>query len=151
MKLLCDHMLGTLGRWLRFLGFDTAYIGPVSDRELRGIARSEDRVILTRDKELSQNKDVEAVYVESDDLDEQLVHVIRTLELKVEKPMTRCSVCNALLDEIDRDQARGEVPEDVLAEQSVFWRCSKCRKHYWQGSHWQGILERIERLKNQVS
>ena len=34
MKLLCDHMLGSLARWLRFMGYDTAYPPPGPDREL---------------------------------------------------------------------------------------------------------------------
>lgn len=151
MKLLCDHMFGTLAKWLRFLGFDTEFIGPVSDKELKEIALSEDRVILTRDKELSNNKDVEALYVESRDIDDQLVQVLRALNLEVEEPMSRCSTCNGLIEEIRREEVKGNVPEDILADKDVFWRCKECGKHYWQGSHWSGILERIEKIKSQVS
>ncbi|MFQ6129054.1 MAG: Mut7-C RNAse domain-containing protein [Thermoplasmata archaeon] len=151
MKLLCDHMLGTLAKWLRFLGVDTKFVGPVSDKELKKIATSEGRVILTRDRELSQSKDVDAVYVDRGDIDHQLLQVFSVLELKVEEPMSRCSVCNGLVEEIRREQAEGNVPEDVLSNQSVFWRCKKCGKYYWQGSHWRGILKRIERIKNHIS
>jgi uncharacterized protein with PIN domain len=144
-------MLGTLAKWLRLMGFDTAYVGSMSDQELKRIALSEKRVILTRDKELSGNKDVEAVYVGSDDLDTQLVSVIQALDLEIQEPMSRCSDCNCPIQEIGREEAAGNVPEDVLADQSLFFRCEGCGKHYWQGSHWQGILERIERIRNQVS
>jgi len=34
VKLLCDHMLGSLARWLRFMGYDTAYPEPGPDRAL---------------------------------------------------------------------------------------------------------------------
>lgn len=151
MKLLCDHMLGTLAKWLRFMGFDTGFVGPVSDRELKEIALSEGRVILTRDKELSGNKDVEALYVESGDIDDQLVHVLRGLNLEVEEPMSRCSACNGLIEKIGRGEAEGNVPDDILTDRDVFWRCTECEKHYWRGSHWGGILERIEKIKSQVS
>ncbi|MFQ5909109.1 MAG: Mut7-C RNAse domain-containing protein [Thermoplasmata archaeon] len=151
MKLLCDHMLGTLAKWLRFLGLDTAFVGPMSDKELKEIAISQGRVILTRDKELSQSRDVDAIYLDGDDLDHQVVQVFRALNLKVEEPMSRCSVCNGLIEEIGQEEAGNNVPEDVLSNQSVFWRCKDCGKHYWKGSHWEGILERIEKIRDYVS
>lgn len=144
-------MLGTLARWLRFLGFDTEFVGPVSDKELKKIAASEDRVVLTRDKELSQSKNANAVYVISDNIDDQLLQVFRSLKLKVEQPMSRCSVCNSPIEEIGLEEAEGNVPADILSNQSMFWHCKKCDKYYWQGSHWKGILERIERIKNHTS
>jgi uncharacterized protein with PIN domain len=144
-------MLGTLAKWLRLMGFDTAYAGSISDGELKRFALSEKRVILTRDRELSGNKDVEAVFVESDDLDTQLIGTIRSLSLMIEEPMSRCSSCNGLFEEIDHDEAEGAIPEDILDGQGPIFRCRDCGKHYWQGSHWEGILERIERIRNQVS
>lgn len=151
MKLLCDHMLGTLARWLRFLGFDTAFIGPVSDRELKKIAASEERVILTRDKELSRSKSTNALYVASDNIDDQLLQVFRDLKLKIEQPMSRCSICNSPIEEIGQKEAEGHVPDDILSSQGTFWHCKECDKYYWQGSHWKGILERIERIRNHTS
>ncbi len=45
---LCDAMLGSLARWLRFFGFDTTYLDPgVPDRVLADLARSEERWLLT--------------------------------------------------------------------------------------------------------
>ena len=40
MKLLCDQMLGSLARWLRFMGYDTAYPEPGPDRTLIERARA---------------------------------------------------------------------------------------------------------------
>ena len=76
MRFLCDHMLGTLAKWLRFLGYDTAYPGPLGDNEMGTLATGEGRVLLTRDKELS-SRIPSAVYVGSDDPDEQLLQVAR--------------------------------------------------------------------------
>ena len=69
MKLLCDHMLGSLARWLRFMGYDTAYpeVGP--DRTLIERVRSEDRILLTRDKELA-SRVTGAVRIRSDTREE---------------------------------------------------------------------------------
>ena len=33
MKFFCDHMLGTLAKWLRIYGFDTTYAGSEIDDE----------------------------------------------------------------------------------------------------------------------
>ena len=38
MKFLCDHMLGTLAKWLRFLGNDVVYPSPIDDNELIAMA-----------------------------------------------------------------------------------------------------------------
>ena len=53
MKFLCDQMLGTLATWLRLFGFDTFYANAeMDDDELLKIAEKENRVLITRDKEL---------------------------------------------------------------------------------------------------
>ncbi|UCD92839.1 MAG: Mut7-C RNAse domain-containing protein [Methanobacteriota archaeon] len=146
MRFICDHMLGALARWMRLLGFDVLYPGPISDREIIGIAVEEDRVILTRDKELSSTDKAQALYVESDDLEEQLLATMSELELKVTDPMSRCSLCNAQIEKVDKTSVEGEVPEGVFDRQEEFWYCPTCNKYYWQGSHWDRITKTIEKL-----
>ena len=146
MKFICDHMLGTLARWLRLLGFDVLYPGPISDKEIRAIAAKEDRTILTRDKELSQTDKVPALYVESDDLQEQLLFTVSELKLKVKDPMSRCSLCNSPIEEVKKSEVKGKVPDGVFGRQKKFWFCPECNKYYWQGSHWDRIAETIEKL-----
>jgi len=31
-----------------------------------------------------------------------------------------------------------------LEEGATFWRCERCGKLYWQGSHWRGIRKRLD-------
>ena len=62
-RFVADSMLGSLARWLRMLGYDTAYRKDVADDELSRLASSEKRRILTRDKDLA--KEPEAILVES--------------------------------------------------------------------------------------
>ena len=53
MKLLCDHMLGSLAKWLRIFGFDTLYPdATTNDDEVLHIAKAEKRLLISRDKEL---------------------------------------------------------------------------------------------------
>src|SRR3970040_1924936 len=110
MRFLCDHMLGTLAKWLRFLGYDTLYPGPLDDGELKALAERETRVLLTRDKQLS-GRVSDSLYVDSDDLDAQFAQVVRAFSLNSESAMSRCSVCNELIEWVPKERAKGRVPE----------------------------------------
>ncbi|MEE9223495.1 MAG: Mut7-C RNAse domain-containing protein [Thermoplasmata archaeon] len=143
---MCDHMLGTLSKWLRLLGFDVIYPGPVPDSEIKDIAAQEHRMVLTRDKELASTTKVQALCVKSDVLEEQLRFVLSELDLIVNDPMSRCSLCNSVVDRVDKSSVEGKVPEGVFDRQEDFWFCSECDKYYWQGSHWDKIAKTIEEL-----
>lgn len=145
MKLLCDHMLGSLARWLRFMGYDTAYPKAMEDRDLIAKAREEERVLLTRDKGLAARFSG-AIYVKSDVLAEQIRELAALLPLRVLDPLSRCSLCNTPIEPAPRDVVRDLVPEGVLSRQKEFWRCPSCGKIYWQGSHWDKMIERLNDL-----
>jgi len=146
MKLLCDHMLGSLARWLRFMGYDTAYPEPGPDRLLIERTQSEDRVLLTRDKELA-TRVLGAVQVRSDNLDEQIREVAAILQLRLVDPLSRCSLCNEILEVVPPGDVEGLVPEGVTSRHQEFWRCPSCRRVYWQGSHWDKMVERLNDLR----
>ena len=145
MNFLCDHMLGTLARWLRFMGYDTAYPGPLDDTELLGLARREDRILLTRDKELA-SRSPRAFRVRSDTLDEQVRELASALPLKLIDPLSRCSVCNTPLVAAKAEEVGNLVPEGVRTRHVTFWQCPGCHKIYWQGSHWDRMIERLDRF-----
>jgi uncharacterized protein with PIN domain len=140
-------MLGPLAKWLRLLGFDVIYPGSVPDSEIKEIAAKEDRIVLTRDKELSSTKKVKAVYIESVELEEQLSFAISELKVEIKEPMSRCSVCNSQIEKVDKSSVEGKVPEGVFDRQEEFWFCGKCNKYYWKGSHWDKITDTIQRLE----
>jgi len=148
-KLLCDHMLGSLAKWLRLLGYDTLYPGPLEDREMAAKAYDEGRVLLTRDKDLAARVQG-SVFVASDDLDEQLKSVVEALHLDLSNTLSRCSVCNAPIIEVDRAEVEHEVPPKVLEIQDKFWKCPSCSRIYWRGSHWKDMLGRIEKLESEL-
>lgn len=142
MKLLCDHMLGSLARWLRFMGYDTAYPTAMNDTELIALARAEDRVLLTRDKELASRLPG-AVRIRSDDLGEQVRELAGVLALRLVNPLSRCSVCNAVLEPASPEAVTERVPKGVRSRHQEFWRCPDCGRVYWQGSHWDKMVERL--------
>lgn len=146
MKLLCDHMLGTLAKWLRFMGYDTAYPGPLSDTAILQLSSDEGRVLLTRDKELA-SRGPGSVRVRSDDLEEQIQEVASALGLRAIDPLSRCSLDNTVLEAVAAEDVEASVPAGVRGRQQTFWRCPSCRRVYWQGSHWTKMIERLNELE----
>ena len=138
-------MLGTLAKWLRFMGYDTAYPGPLDDTQLLALAQKEDRVLLTRDKELA-SRSPEALRVRSDALEEQIREVASALGLRLVDPLSRCSVCNAILVPVPLEAVEGLVPEGVRTRHQAFWQCTSCHRVYWQGSHWDKMVEQLNRF-----
>jgi hypothetical protein len=144
MRLLADSMLGSLGRWLRLLGYDTTIARSEPDWQLVRQARAEARVILTRDRELARRPGVHTLLVQHNDLDAQLADTARELDLPQPQPGTRCLHCNALLQPASHDDVAADVPPYVLQTQETFRRCPACRRVYWRGTHWAKIEERSE-------
>jgi len=149
VKFLCDHMLGTLAKWLRFLGHDVAYPGPLEDTDLIVKGRGEGRILLTRDRELA-GRMTGALYVASDDLDEQLIQVMRAFSLEPEGALSRCSVCNTPLREVPKAEVEDKVPAGVFERQNEFWHCTGCGRYYWQGSHWGNMASRLRNLQGKL-
>ena len=147
MKFLCDHMLGTLAKWLRFLGYDTAYPGPLEDAALMETCAREGRVLLTRDKELA-SRAPNALRIQSEILEKQMEEVTKAFGLRTDRALSLCSLCNVQIVPLPREEARGQVPEGVFARQTEFWRCPSCHRVYWKGSHYDAMRRQIESLGN---
>jgi uncharacterized protein with PIN domain len=136
---------------LRFLGFDTDYPDALPDREMKVLAKKEDRILLTRDKELAGAKDITTLYIESTDLEEQLVQVVMEFNLKITDALSRCSLCNSILQTIEKSKVEGKVPENVYSIRNEFWECKQCSKYYWKGTHYEGIKRTLEELERKSS
>ena len=123
------------------------------DAELIRESREAGALLLTRDKGIMARKGVDALYVESDELEKQLWQVVGALGMPGGgEVMSRCSLCNTPLEEARRDDLAGaeladEVPLRILEEYGEFWYCSKCKKAYWRGSHFDRIMKTIEELE----
>ncbi len=147
-RFLCDAMLGSLARWLRFFGYDTLYPQPgAADRELFEQARDEGRWLLTGDRELA-SAGPRSMLVRSADLEGQLAEIFGRLGLQPDATLehARCGECNGCLHEVSRDEVAEAAPPHVLATAPRFTRCSGCGRIYWPGSHGRKILERMEKV-----
>ena len=144
-RFLCDEMLGKLAKWLRLLGYDTTYEKTKDDGLLIIMAEKEHRVLLTRDKQLSERMKG-AFLIDSDDPDDQLIQVFSAFGLSKDKALTLCTVCGHVLNQVVKEKAKGRVPPKVFELQDEFWYCVRCDKYYWRGSHYDKITDRIEKL-----
>ncbi len=150
MKFLCDQMLGTLAKWLRIYGFDTFYANStISDDKIIIISKKENRCLITRDEELAfrcKKENINVIHFKIIDLDEQLSLVLSGLEIDKDKILSRCIVCNAVLSEIKKDKVTDKVPEKAFQNHEKFWFCKKCDKIYWQGSHYDKMIQKALKL-----
>jgi len=143
-RFIVDHMLGSLARWLRMLGYDSRYDKELDDGQMLSEAKREGRIIITRDRELSERGG--GFLLSTTDLDGQLSAVAEKFSLKFRIDSMRCSVCNGRLSEIGADKAKGLIPEKSFGSAKNFWVCESCHKAYWDGTHWKGIMDRFRKL-----
>ncbi|NIB98734.1 Mut7-C RNAse domain-containing protein [Halobacterium sp. R2-5] len=142
MKLLVDAMLGSLARVLRMCGHDAAYCldrGIEADDEILDLAAREDRVVVTRDRQLA-DRAPERLLVESKDVDEQLEELGAAGVDLSPAPGERCGACNGELRDVDSER---DLPEYVPEDASPVWRCGDCGQYFWTGSHWADVEARL--------
>jgi uncharacterized protein len=133
-KFLIDGMLGSLATKLRILGFDSIYDKGSQDEELISVAALEKRVLVTSDQELwlrAEQRHIQAILVKGVTDRERLVELcqkagITHLDLSI---ASRCSACNSLLEQTTEKDKFGR----------RIFKCKKCGKLYWRGSHWKKL------------
>ena len=144
MKFIADVMVGRLARWLRVLGFDTAYSNKYQDDQLIQIAEAEERVILTRDTGLaSRRMNARCLLIASDHHKEQIRQVIEAFSITHFDVFSRCLECNTPLKNVDKEDVFEKVPPFVYLTQERFAMCPSCNRVYWHGTHADEILKRI--------
>ena len=139
LRFLLDVHVGRLAAYLRMAGFDTLHGNQASDSELAGIAASEGRVLLTRDRYLLMRTAVDrGHWVRSTEPKQQLLEVVKRFDLVGSMhPFTRCLECNTILEEASRETLLERLPPKIR-EKDVFPVCPSCQRVYWVGSHHEG-------------
>jgi uncharacterized protein with PIN domain len=152
MRFIVDANAGKLVKWLRLIGYDAWFFDGADDAELISTAFKEARVILTRDIHIMEwgivsSGQVKAILIRDDNAEMQVRQVILELKLKTElKPFTICLECNELLRQVNKVDIERRVPSYVFQTQDQFVECPKCHRVYWRGTHWQGMLKKLEKL-----
>jgi len=146
----CDAMLGGLARWLRAAGYDAAWQEGIDDADLLRRALAETRILLTCDTELARHGAVRSGRVRAlllpHGLDkvEQLRWVFGRLGLQ--RRPARCMACGGGLERIPKESARPEVPARTFRWCEAYWRCRRCTKVFWRGTHWRKIEACLDSL-----
>ena len=144
---ICDAMLGGLARWLRAAGYDAEFEYGIDDAELIDRAEKSGRIILSSDgpffdRNIVKNGTIRAVYVPQQlNKFDALRFVTRKLKLALRDP--RCMACGGRLQEVPKHTVMDEAPPLAYRNCERFWRCSRCGKLLWHGTHWQKITKRL--------
>jgi len=81
-KFIADCHLGKLAKYLRLMGVDTLFFSHIEDDDLIHRANDEGRIIITRDRLLSERKDIPVILLEPTDTKTQLQLLINQYKLK---------------------------------------------------------------------
>jgi len=152
-RFITDRMLGTLTKYLRFMGYNTVSANGFEegnakeDTLLLSCAEQEGRILLTRDTELAYRGKNRAVLINSDDVLEQVQQLVERGFIERRLVMDRCSLCNTPLRTATEAEIAGAEYAPIDRTGFTFFWCSQCRRLYWNGSHTKQLLERIGQEK----
>ncbi|MEK7851509.1 MAG: Mut7-C RNAse domain-containing protein, partial [Deltaproteobacteria bacterium] len=58
----------------------------------------------------------------------------------------RCAECNLVLSTIEKEKAKGSIPEYVYMTQETFSICPGCHRIYWSAMHKEAIITVLEEV-----
>jgi uncharacterized protein len=144
LAFFADSMHGSLARKLRIFGIDTAYSNSISDNQLLMECGNQRRILLTSDKELFKralNKQIGSVHLNGHSDKENMIKILgecNVSEILFDSAFARCPTCNLVLEKKEKGEINDSnnlIPPKSYFLYSHFYRCSRCRKIYWEGSH----------------
>jgi len=148
----CDAMLGGLARWLRAAGYDARFEYGIDDGDLVNRCEGDGLILLSCDGPMFERNVIKSGQVRALRLPrglsntEALRFVHDELGLSVGKP--RCMACGGRLDEVPKHTVASEAPPLAYRNCEQFWRCQRCGRLLWQGTHWQNISRRLRELNS---
>ena len=147
-RFVLDVHLGRLAAYLRMMGFDSLYRNDYRDEELARLSGGEERILLTRDRELLKRALVtRGYYVRATSPRQQLAEVLRRFDLfDSATPFARCLACNGLLEPVAKDAVGELLPPRVRERHDEFLRCGACARVYWKGSHHARMTKIVEAI-----
>lgn len=145
-RFYADSMLGKLTRWLRLMGFSVEYASSdLADDEIIQHCKIQDLLLITRDRELSIRYK-RSLYMESDNHVDQLRFFTAKFKPDPGLYFSRCPLCNGKVTKMNTLDYTGQLPEGVRLRQNLVYVCSDCGKVYWEGSHFQAILKKLNQI-----
>jgi len=150
-RFILDVHLGKLAGLLRILGFDTMYRNDFMDEEIAATASVEKRIVLTRDIGILKRNSVSRGYwIRSVRPADQAHEVVRKFNLQhAIRPFNRCILCNGIIESVDKALIVDELLPGTRKYFDNFYRCSSCRKIYWEGSHYKRLHAFIKKMQEE--
>ena len=147
-RFVLDVHLGRLAAYLRMLGFDSLYRNDYHDAELADISAEEHRILLTCDVKLLMRKQISRAYfVRSRQPRQQLLEVLSRFDLYHNlQPFTRCMSCNGRTRAVDKRDIEQQLLPKTKKYYHDFYQCENCKKIYWQGTHYQKMINIIKEI-----
>jgi uncharacterized protein with PIN domain len=145
---VADSSLGKLAKWLRLAGLDTRLDTKTPElQRLRHYARTEGRSVLTRTQRiiryLAENQ---GLLIESDAPLCQVRQVLKHFDLERGdlRVLSRCTICNRLLQPTPKESLPADIPDYVRHRHDRFLTCGRCGRVYWPGTHSVRVLALID-------
>lgn len=146
VSFIADNNVAGVGKLLRLIGFDTAMDPRLDDRGIGLRASRENRVVLSRDRNLLKRRIV--VYgtlLRSEEPWKQLEEVVAQYGLaRLARPFSRCLHCNGILVPVRKEQILDRLLPMTRLYYDSFNTCTECGQLFWRGSHIEPILKRLE-------
>ena len=145
-RFICDGHLGKLCKYLRMLGFDCLFIQFVNHQEFTDQHNSQNRIVLSRDQKLKRHPEMHRfILIISSDPLTQLHEVACQIDLEnFIRPLSRCLQCNHPLNSVPKEKIIHQLEPGTAQNFDHFFRCSKCGRLYWKGSHYENMRSFIK-------
>jgi uncharacterized protein with PIN domain len=145
-RFVVDANLGRLKTQMRALGYDCYYETGIDDGRAAEVSARENRILLTKDVGVLMRANVvHGYYVRADRPEAQIREVIRRFDLwPLVRPLSRCVDCNDPIVEIAKAEVLDRLEPLTKKYYDKFFRCPRCGKIYWAGSH-------VERMRSWFS
>ncbi len=140
---ILDVNLGKLARYLRIGGFDTLYSNSYQDKEIAEISVRENRILLTRDRDLLKRSIIQrGHWIRSQNAVLQYQDVLERFDLTDSVSLySRCPQCNGNLRQVDKKDILDKLAPKTAMYYDNFKTCGSCGKIYWKGSHYYNFIK----------
>jgi uncharacterized protein with PIN domain len=128
----------------------------MNDDMILQLAKNENRILITKDVPLilkAKKKKIWNVQITSDDEIEQFLQINKKESLgkcTVSGGNSRCPRCNGKLEHTEKNDVSDKLPAGVLEIMNDFWKCTKCEKIYWEGTHIKNLQQFAMKLNEKL-
>lgn len=151
-RFVVDVNLGKLARYLRLIGFDSVSDGALDDGDLAHIAAKDDRILLTKDRNLLKRRIVVHGYlVRAVNPADQLVEVVRRFRrAELMQPFARCMECNGDIVPVAKSEVDHLLEPLTREHYDDFRHCRNCGRIYWRGSHVARLHSLVDKVRSEA-